>query len=287
MKNLTNPRNSTYRLQQILQENLSTHRRLARDYGIELEVIDDLASDVRVSGNGAAQKELFDLLMQNAIRHSRASRIVFTVRQLLQSGSSLLLEFTLIDNGVKPRLNAHSFRYCRNLVQARDLIEKLGGKTEVISVPGLNTTFKFLLHYHTDRPAGRLVKARPQGRLGGRRILVAEDNEVNARVIEGILLRHGARPRLVANGKEAVEVLEAESFDLVLLDLQMPCMDGFRAANYIRKQLQSSMPVIGMTVGDPEGGRQTCLATGMDSFIRKPFSVPELLKTIRDVSRQS
>ncbi len=115
-------------------------------------------------------------------------------------------------------------------------------------------------------------------------VLVAEDNPVNQKVAARTLEKLGFRARIAANGKEALAALERERFDLVLMDCQMPEMDGFEATARLRSTEQARgsprMPVVAMTANAMAGDRELCLAAGMDDYIAKPFNPQELLRII-------
>ncbi len=112
------------------------------------------------------------------------------------------------------------------------------------------------------------------------RILVAEDNPVNQKVARGMLQRLGYDPLVVADGREVLKVLAEGKFDLVLMDVQMPVLDGFAAARKIRDPgsdvLDHQVPIIALTAHALEGDRERCLAAGMDDYLPKPISLPGL-----------
>jgi len=116
------------------------------------------------------------------------------------------------------------------------------------------------------------------------RILVAEDNPVNQKVAQAMLRKMGLRADVVANGKEAVNVLQIIPYDLLLMDCQMPEMDGFEAARVIRqtgsKALNPRIPIIAMTAATMRGDREKCIQAGMSDFIAKPFQKNELAKML-------
>ena len=113
------------------------------------------------------------------------------------------------------------------------------------------------------------------------RILLAEDNAVNRELTVRILSKRGHSVTVAANGKLALEALETQAFDLILMDVQMPEMDGFEATGAIRKQeavTGTRIPIIAMTAHAMKGDRERCLAAGMDGYISKPVQAEELLK---------
>ena len=116
------------------------------------------------------------------------------------------------------------------------------------------------------------------------RILLAEDNEINQKVALGILQNFGYRTDVVSNGKEAVEAMESISYDIVLMDCQMPQMDGYVATKEIRssqsKVLNHKVPIIAMTAHTMKGDREKCMAAGMDDYIPKPMHPEKFLKVI-------
>jgi PAS domain S-box-containing protein len=123
------------------------------------------------------------------------------------------------------------------------------------------------------------------GRAEGRRILIAEDNEVNQMVASAILRQVGFDCDVVATGREALEAVRNDDYDLVLMDCQMPDMDGFEATRAIRLQEQSAeppkhLPIVALTANAVKGDRETCLAAGMDGYITKPIDTLRLLETI-------
>jgi signal transduction histidine kinase/DNA-binding response OmpR family regulator len=112
-------------------------------------------------------------------------------------------------------------------------------------------------------------------------ILVADDNQVNQRLVKGILERQGHDVVLVGNGHDALEAIQQQTFSLVLMDVQMPDMDGFEATRKIREREKAGnthIPIIALTAHAMKGDREKCLAAGMDNYISKPISAAELLE---------
>jgi CheY-like chemotaxis protein len=114
------------------------------------------------------------------------------------------------------------------------------------------------------------------------RILMAEDNAINQRVGKLILQRAGFMIDLVGDGSEAVEAHRLQPYDLILMDCQMPTMDGFEASRLIRKlQVQPQPVIIAVTANALVGERERCLSAGMDDYLSKPFQADQLIAVVR------
>jgi len=118
------------------------------------------------------------------------------------------------------------------------------------------------------------------------RVLVAEDNIINQKLLTRLLERAGHEVRLAGNGREALAAFEGERFDLVLMDLQMPEMDGLEAAERIRereRQTGGRVPIVAVTTSSSDDDRRRCLDAGMDDLVPKPVEPPRLFQTIAAV----
>ncbi|MGC9457665.1 MAG: ATP-binding protein [Halothiobacillaceae bacterium] len=137
-------------------------------------------------------------------------------------------------------------------------------------------------------PAAAASVSSGQAELAGLRVLVAEDNAVNQKLVRALLSKQGIEPEVVANGEQALERIQAESFDLVLMDCQMPVMDGFEATRRLRARESETggrLPVIALTANAMEGDRQRCLDAGMDDYLAKPIVTERLLALLRQWGR--
>jgi len=120
--------------------------------------------------------------------------------------------------------------------------------------------------------------------LEGFNILVAEDNIVNQKIANYILQKHGAAVQIACNGKEAITYLSSEAhFDIVLMDLQMPGMDGFTTAKYIRNEMKNNVPIIGFSASIFADEMSECIDAGMNTCILKPFDPNGLCELILSV----
>jgi CheY-like chemotaxis protein len=120
------------------------------------------------------------------------------------------------------------------------------------------------------------------------RLLLAEDTPANQKLISAILKKRGHGVSIAGNGEEALRMLESQEFDLVLMDVQMPVLDGLQTTAAIRereKTVGGRLPIVAMTAHAMQGDRERCLAAGMDAYIPKPINVAELIEVIETLVR--
>jgi CheY-like chemotaxis protein len=172
------------------------------------------------------------------------------------------------------------------LAITREIVQMMDGEIVTTSTPGQGSRFAISLPSHfVDRQelAPKVAEAQQdEAARPALRILVAEDNDVNQILINAVLARMGHRVHLVANGQLAVEAVRRGDYDLVLMDLQMPGMDGMEATQAIRAlgDGRASLPIIAMTANAFEDDRRACLAAGMDDYVAKPIDVERLAEAI-------
>jgi signal transduction histidine kinase/ActR/RegA family two-component response regulator len=167
------------------------------------------------------------------------------------------------------------------------IVEAMGGQLEAASEQGRGSRFWFSIPARAcAAPAEepQTSKAVNPGQLAGRRILVAEDNPVNRKVLEKLLSRQKADLRMAVDGGAAVQLWEEEQPDLILMDVQMPVLDGLRATKMIREAEQSRgkgrTPIIALTAHAITGYREQCVEAGMDDYLTKPIAEAELVRKI-------
>lgn len=164
-----------------------------------------------------------------------------------------------------------------------ELLQLMGGRMEIESEKGIGTTISIFLPLQKGSEKDVLVeevKSVDTSALQGCSILVVDDNEFNRMVAITILEQNGIKAETATNGKEALEIYEKGNFDLILMDVQMPVMDGIQATKIIREELKSEVPIVALTAFAMKGDEEHYLSKGMDSYLSKPFHEEDLLQVI-------
>jgi PAS domain S-box-containing protein len=272
--------------------------------GLQLLVdIDEEIPDT-LKGDPYRLNQVLVNLIGNAIKFTEQGWIKIQVKAQERTSGHVILLFTVADSGIGipeasiPYIFDHfsqagldiSRRYGGTglgLAICQQLLQLQGGEITVESRENEGTAFHFRLTYGyhgvPDREAATSVLADPFNiqTLSGRRFLVAEDNEVNQQLMDHVLKKAGGEVTIAGNGEEAVTRLRAgEIYDLVIMDLQMPVMDGYAATRCIRQELQLSVPIVAMTATALVDEQLRCLEVGMNDYMTKPFEFGELYKRL-------
>lgn len=245
-----------------------------------------------LEGDAVRLTQILVNLIGNAIKFTRQGSINIAVRAETMHDGRINLFMTVSDTGIgieKEKLPGifDRFRQAEDsitrkyggtglgLAIVKDLIDLQQGDISVISEPGLGTRFQFNIPYKipsqkTIVQEEDLSTAEEFSPSEGMKILVVEDNEINQLLMKQLLASWKINPDTAANGRLAVEKLRQQPYDIVLMDIQMPEMDGYTATQIIREELQLTTPIIAMTAHALAGEREKCLAAGMDEYISKP-----------------
>jgi CheY-like chemotaxis protein len=171
---------------------------------------------------------------------------------------------------------------------SKQLVELMGGEIGVESVEGRGSRFWFTVRFGAALAPGEIEPPIPQDDVAARTpssphdVLVVEDNVVNQQVAVRMLTDRGHRVDVAMNGRDAIDAVSRNHYDVVLMDCQMPVMDGYDAARTIRAAEGSARhtPIIAMTAGAMLGDRERCVDAGMDDYIAKPIRAGELLGVV-------
>ena len=232
--------------------------------------------DVRVEGNCVQPGQfLLQITVQDSGTGIPADKLLHIFDKFTQADGSISRKFGGTGLG---------------LAITRSLVELHGGEVHVQSELGRGTTFTVTLKCEADPEAAGPQETSPtaSGRSSPRlsespaRILVVEDNHVNQKVVVAVLRKRGFSIELANDGQEALNKLEnSPAFDLILMDVQMPVLDGLEATRLIRKERRwDSLPIIAMTAHAMNGDKERCLEAGMNGYISKPVHPSLLLSTV-------
>lgn len=289
---------------QLIDDVQKTFLHAARKQIISLRA-DCVALPKTVRGDPARLRQVLNNLLANAIKYTHEGGVTLRVNQESASDESVVLKFTVEDTGpgVSAEARERIFQPFSlvtpegmrkfggsglGLSVSKRLVELMGGRIGFSSTPGKGSIFWFSIPFgwgrHEAQQRGKRMSVFARRDRSDARILVAEDNYVNQHVALKMLDRLGFRAHAVADGKEALQALREMHYDLILMDCQMPEMDGYQATAAIRHDLPEplrAIPIVAMTANALKGDREKCLAAGMDDYMTKPLR-PEKLAEMLD-----
>jgi CheY-like chemotaxis protein len=165
---------------------------------------------------------------------------------------------------------------------AKQLIELQGGSLRIKSMEGVGSVFSFTLPFkkpvESYKTSVNPVNDIDFSKLGNLSILLVEDNVINVKFVQSLFLQYNLKVDTAENGKKGIEKLESNNYDLVLMDIEMPEMNGYEATRYIREKMNSAIPIIAMTAHAMAGEREKCMQLGMNDYISKPINSELLFK---------
>ena len=258
-----------------------------------------------VIGDKVRLSQILFNLVGNAIKFTEKGFIKINVKSLNNSGKNTTLLFEVIDSGIgipEDKIDTvfQSFSQASTdttrkyggtglgLTITRQLVELQGGKVYLKSKVGEGSNFSFSIKYKLPdkKDLDNILKEYKaidedyKNKINSTiNVLIVEDNTTNQEVLKLVLEKHLFKYNIVKNGKEAIEIVKKEKFDIILMDLHMPIMDGYEATKEIRK-FNTDIPIIALTAAAIKGVKEKCIIVGMNGFIAKPFNTQNLLKTI-------
>jgi signal transduction histidine kinase/HPt (histidine-containing phosphotransfer) domain-containing protein len=303
---------------------IKTLRMRAGEKGLDLscEVADDVPE--RAVGDPLRLRQVLLNLVANAIKFTRRGKIAVRAAVESQDAAETCLRFSVSDTGIgissedqqrifAPFTQADASPTRRHggsglgLAIASSLVNMLGGRIWVESRPGQGSTFYFTVRLaaaSTASPASTqpldaglaepeaLRPAGPGASAAVRplRVLLAEDTPANQKLVVYVLTDRGHEVEVALNGQEALELARGKPFDVILMDVQMPVMDGFQCTAAIRAWERGSghrMPIVAMTAHAMKGDAERCMAAGMDAYVSKPIQAGRLIDLVESVAGRS
>jgi signal transduction histidine kinase len=278
----------------------------ARSKGVDLSV--DVSSEVPqgLLGDGGRIRQIVLNLLSNAVKFTGAGRVAITVSGIYgPCGYRLRIDVEDTGIGISPEQIARIFdqfvqvdatttrRFGGSglgLTISRHLAQLMGGSLTARSIPGAGSTFTLELPLSVTPVPRRAAEEASEPAVGrGLTVLVVEDNDVNQLVARRLLERVGCRVLVASDGQDGVDAVQREAFDLVLMDCQMPGMDGYEATAAIRRlgPAYIHLPIVALTASANTGERERCLASGMTDYLAKPLVPEALMQMIVSLRRRA
>jgi signal transduction histidine kinase/CheY-like chemotaxis protein len=273
----------------------------AEEKGIKLAIRFSQDIPDLITGDAARLTQILVNLIGNAVKFTHNGEVVLDISGQQTDPEHIKISFSVKDSGIgieeeKLETIFERFRQAEDattrkfggtglgLSIARDLVHLQNGTIEIKSKPGTGTTVLVAIPYKIttsliDVPGSESSLQFPRFR-SGIKVLIVEDNEINQGLMSRLIEGWGLGYTIADNGKEALKMLKKEHFDLVLMDIQMPEMDGYTATREIRDTLKLNVPIIAMTAHAMAGEREKCISSGMNEHIPKPVRENMLYKVL-------
>jgi PAS domain S-box-containing protein len=284
----------------------------AAEKGLSFEISIAPAAEAMVSGDAVRLRQIVSNLLSNAVKFTDAGKVVLLV-EATRSIENVSLRLTVRDSGIgfDAAVGAKLFKRFEQadgsitrrfggtglgLAISRSITEAMGGTLEAVSQPGQGAAFTLTLDLRRARgegatPPAEALTAQPETVLDSPRVLLAEDHPTNRKVVALILEAVGVDLTVVEHGQAAVEATEANDFDVILMDMQMPVMDGLTAIRLIRDRERATgaprTPILALTANAMPEHAEASAQAGADGHLSKPIAAAKLVEAIRDAVESS
>jgi len=285
---------TSFDLRELLTEIVKSMVWRVHEQGLTLSVDAPDSVAGRVLGDPSRLRQVIVNLLGNALKFTAHGTITLRVKPIEITAAAVVLQFSVIDTGVgiaadKQQQVFEKFTQADGSIGrkfggtglglsiSRHIVEMMGGRIWLESTLGVGSAFHFTATFVRDEASAETAAAAPAGpaaRVRPLRVLLVEDNPINQLVAFKTLQKAGHQIVTANDGRQAIEALAREAFDLVLMDVQMPILDGFEATAEIRAA-ESGTPrhqfIAAMTAHALNGDRERCLGAGMDAYLTKPL----------------
>ncbi|MES2397437.1 MAG: ATP-binding protein [Bacteroidota bacterium] len=280
----------------------------AKEKNLELEFLCNDNVPKSLLGDPTRLIQIIINLTGNAIKFTQKGKVQVNVKILKNEKSNTSLEFSVKDTGIGIPENKldHIFERFRQaeshttrkyggtglgLSIAKQLVELQGGKLSVKSELKVGSTFSFYISYKKSEEAPQVPESSEKKYnmedLIKLNILLVEDNQLNVKLILSLFSEYRLKVQVAENGSVCIEKLKENNFDIILMDMEMPVMNGYEAATIIRNVIKNNIPIIAMTAHAMAGEKERCLSLGMNDYISKPINVKMLFEKIYDLTLNS
>ncbi len=269
---------------------------IASEKGLKLILENRLPENCIVSGDEKRIRQILVNIIGNSIKFTPKGEVKLIAEAAVGKNGVSDFIFTITDTGIgmtEEQLTRIYEKYHQinapgsltegtglGLAITRTLLEMMNGSIEVTSKTGGGTTFIVTIPLSTDQNFVLQI-SESKTPVFNLRILIAEDNIINMKVIESLLHKLGCTTIQAENGKAAIDKLRSDSFDLVLMDCLMPVMDGFEASMIIRSEINKEIPIIAISADIMEETRKKCSDSGMNDFLMKPYGRDEVINILK------
>ncbi|HSN09931.1 MAG TPA: PAS domain S-box protein [Hanamia sp.] len=291
-------------LNEIIENVTAVFMHRVREKGLTFTIDVDKNIPPVLKGDPYRLNQILINLLGNAIKFTHTGGVTFNISIKEKNERNVILNFSISDTGIgikNDKLNEifESFTQASvetsrkyggsglGLAISKQLLELQHGNISVESEVDKGTTFHFSIPFSCSKTNHKLFfKGKKlqdyNGFLQNKKFLVAEDNKVNQKVIQNVLQKAGASADIANNGLEAINFLkENKEYDVIIMDLQMPEMDGYAATKYIRNVMNISIPIMAMTASALKGEKSKCIEMGMNDYLTKPFDFSLFYERIR------
>ncbi len=298
-----------FRIDEIANQTIELFQAKADEKSINLIIEKDTNIPEYVNGDPTRLSQILNNLVSNAIKFTEKGEVKISVRLGLIEKSNIIICFDIKDTGIGISDKSIPTIFDSFTQASSDTTRKFGGtglgltivkrlidlqKGEIIvkSKQRVGTTFSFSLPFSisSKETNNHIKKSLENLSTSHLRILVAEDNKVNQMIVKKVLSDWNTYVEFADNGLIALQLLKSSDFDLILMDIQMPEMDGYTTVQHIKRDFSEpkcNIPIIAMTAHAISSERKKCLDAGMDEYISKPFEPVVLKKKILELTKSS